>query len=140
MNTAGIELLKSFEGWRSKAYPDPGTGGAPWTIGFGFTRDVQPGDVMTPEEGDARLQYEVAHFEQAVYGLTKQATENQIAAMTCLAYNIGLGNFRNSSVLRMHNAGDAEAADAFLMWSKAAGREMPGLKRRREAERALYLS
>jgi len=141
MNAAGLALLKEFEGWRAKAYPDPATGGAPWTIGYGFTRDVHPGDVMTPAEGDARLQYEVAHFEQAVYALTKHATENQLAAMTCLAYNIGLGNFKASTVLRKHNEGaHFEAANAFLLWNKAANRVMPGLTRRREAERALYVS
>jgi lysozyme len=141
MNAAGLALLKSFEGWRSKAYPDPATGGKPWTIGYGFTRDVEPGDVMTLEEGAERLEYEVAHYEMPVSKYAPKATENQLAAMTCLAYNIGIGNFRISSVLRYHNAGDfAGAADSFLMWDKAAGRRMAGLARRREAERALYLS
>lgn len=141
MNAAGLALLKSFEGWSPKAYPDPGTGGVPWTIGYGFTRDVHQGDVMTPDEGDARLEREVAHFEAGIYAITKAGTENQMAAMTCLAYNIGLTGFRNSSVLRFHNAGNfAAAADAFKMWNQSAGRVMAGLTRRRRAEAELYLS
>lgn len=141
MNAAGLELLKRFEGWRSKAYPDPATGSDPWTIGYGFTKDVRPGDVMTLQQGDDRLQYEVEHFEQGVYAITEQANENQMAALTCLAYNIGLGNFKTSSVLKFHNLGDLPAAaNAFLMWDKANGHTMTGLVRRRAAERALYVS
>ncbi|MEO5568875.1 MAG: lysozyme [Gemmatimonadaceae bacterium] len=138
MNAAGLELLKHFEGWRSRAYPDPATGGKPWSIGYGFTKGVQPGDVMTLEEGEERLKHEVAEFEDGL--AVVPANENQHAAMTCLAYNIGLGNFRVSSVRRFHNLGQFErAADAFLLWIKAAGKVMPGLFRRRRAERSLYL-
>jgi lysozyme len=141
VNAAGLALLKEFEGWRSRAYADPGTRGDPYTIGYGFTRDVNPGDEMTLEQGAARLEYEVAHFEQGVTRLAPIGNENQLAAMVCLAYNIGLSNFRNSSVLRDHNNGDIDgAADAILMWDKSAGRRMPGLSRRREAERKLYLT
>jgi lysozyme len=141
MNAAGIQLLKLFEGWRPKAYPDPGTGGAPWTIGYGFTRGVRPGDTMTLAEGEARLIREVEEYENGVKAAAGTATENQLAAMTCFAYNVGLTGFRGSSVLRFHRAGRfAAAADAFKMWNRAAGREMAGLTRRRQAELELYLS
>jgi lysozyme len=141
MNAAGIQLLKLFEGWRPKAYPDPGTGGAPWTIGYGFTRGVRPGDTMTLAEGEARLIREVEEYENGVKAAAGTATENQLAAMTCFAYNVGLTGFRGSSVLRHHKAGKfAAAADAFKMWNRAAGREMAGLTRRRQAELELYLS
>lgn len=140
MNAAGLELLKHFEGWRERAYPDPATGGKPWTIGYGFTKGVQPGDSMTIDEGEERLKLEVAEYEDGVKEATIAGNENQVAAMTCLAYNIGLGNFRASSVRRFHNLGQFDrAADAFLMWIRAAGKEMPGLFRRRRAERSLYL-
>jgi lysozyme len=141
MNAAGIQLLKLFEGWRPKAYPDPGTGGAPWTIGYGFTRGVRPGDTMTLAEGEARLIREVEEYENGVAAVCGPATENQLAAMTCFAYNIGLTGFRGSSVLRFHKAGKfAAAADAFKMWNRAGGRVMAGLTRRRQAELELYLS
>ncbi len=141
MNQAGIELLKHFEGFRADAYPDPATGGDPWTIGYGFTRGVQPGDTITLEAAEARLKVEVAEFEGDVLRECKRMpSPNQLAALVCLAFNIGLGNFRKSTVLRRHNSGETFAAgNAFLLWDKAAGKKMAGLTRRREAERALYL-
>lgn len=138
MNQAGLDLLKSFEGFRGEAYLDPV--GIP-TIGYGFTKGVLMGDKMTTIEADARLQQEVAEFENGVKAMcTRLPTENQLAAMTCLAYNIGLHAFGGSTVLRRHDAGELyAAAGAFILWNRAGGREMPGLTRRREAERALYL-
>lgn len=135
MNQAGLDLLKNYEGFRADAYLD--MVGVP-TIGYGFTKGVQLGDHMTTIEADARLRDEVAEFEN---GLACGGTENQIAALTCLAYNIGLGNFTASTVRREHIAGNFQAAaDAFRMWDMAGGRIVPGLVRRREAERTLYLS
>lgn len=141
MNQAGIDLLKSFEGFRANAYPDPATGGDPWTIGYGFTKDVKQGDTITPADAEARLRVEVSNFEGGVAGAcTRMPNPNQLAAMTCLAFNIGLGNFKSSTVLKRHNSGENYAASlAFLMWERAAGKIMEGLVRRREAERTLYL-
>lgn len=142
MNQAGIDLLKHFEGFCGAAYPDPATGGDPWTIGYGFTKCVQPGDRITLQDAEDRLKVEMAEFEGGVLALcTRLPTPNQLAALVCLAYNIGLGAFKKSTVLRKHNNGETyAAAGAFLMWVKAAGKTMPGLVRRREAERALYLN
>ena len=135
MNAAGFQLLKDYEGFRSDAYLD--IVGVP-TIGYGFTKGVKLGDHMTVAEADARLADEVAKFEA---GLGLDGTENQLSAMTSLAYNIGLGNFQGSTVKNRHICGDFQgAADAFRLWDKAGGRIVPGLVRRREAERALYLS
>jgi lysozyme len=141
VNKAGIDLLKSFEGFRGAAYPDPATGGQPYTIGYGFTGNVQPGDLMTLDEAEDRLKVEVSRFEEGVLGSCKRMpSPNQLAAMVCLSFNIGLGNFKGSTVLRRHNAGETFAAGgAFLLWNKAAGKVMAGLIRRREAERSLYL-
>lgn len=141
MNQAGIDLLKSFEGFSSIAYPDPASGGDPWTIGYGFTKDVRPGDTITEAEAEDRLRVEVRGFEDGVLSVcTRLPTPNQLAAMSNLAYNVGLANFRSSTVLRRHNAGELyAAAGAFLLWNKAVGKVMAGLTRRREAERALYL-
>ena len=138
MNAAGIALVKSFEGFRAKAYQDMV---GVWTIGYGETRNVMHGDVTTEPEASAHLEVRLAEFEQGVDTLCSHApTENQSSAMTALAYNIGLGAFGRSTVLRKHNAGDFQgAADAFLMWCKAGGDTVPGLQRRRAAERALYL-
>lgn len=139
MNDAGIDLLKDFEGFRERAYLD--IVGVP-TIGYGFTKDVQLGDHMTQAEGQERLKVELAEFEGGVItSCTRLPSPNQLAALVCLAYNIGLAGFRKSTVLRLHNVGDfSGAADAFRMWCKAGGRVVTGLVNRREAERALYLT
>lgn len=141
MNQAGIDLLKHFEGFSGVAYPDPATGGDPWTIGYGFTKGVKPGDVITLADAEDRLKVEMAEFEGGVLTCCNRLpSPNQLAAMTSLVYNIGLANFRSSTVLRRHNAGENfAAAGAFLLWNKAAGKVMQGLINRREAERALYL-
>ena len=133
MNQAGLDLLKNYEGFRSNAYRDlVGV----WTIGYGFTQGVKPGDHITQAEGDARLSKELEKYAPGVEG-----TPNQIAAMTVFAYNIGKPSFDNSTVKRLHVARDFQgAADAFRMWDKAKGRVVYGLVRRRESERALYLT
>lgn len=135
MNQAGYDLLRSFEGFRPDAYLD--IVGVP-TIGYGFTKGVHLGDHMNEDEANARLEIEVGAFEQ---GMHETGTENQLAAMTCLAYNIGLAHFLTSTVRRLHEQEDFQgAANAFRMWNMAGGRIVPGLARRREAERLLYLT
>jgi lysozyme len=135
MNQAGIDLLKNYEGFRENAYLD--LVGVP-TIGYGFTQGVRLGDHMTPEQGEFRLKAELSKFG---LGLGVEGTENQVAAMTCLAYNIGLGNFGGSTVKRLHLKKEYQgAADAFRNWDKAGGKVVYGLVRRRESERELYLT
>lgn len=144
VDARGIILIKSFEGLRLNAYPDPGTGGAPWTIGYGHTGpDVYRGLKITEAQAEALLRQDLARFERGVDRLVEGAFTSQVQfdAMVSLAYNIGLGGFQRSSVLRHHRAGNKlRAAASFLMWVKAAGRTLPGLVRRRNAERKLYLS
>lgn len=119
-----------------------GLSGAPWTQGSGFTKGIGPQSPMMSEvESEARLDAEIAHFAAGVERvLTRPANENQLAAMVSLAFNIGLGAFARSTVLKAHNRGDFDAAArAFALWNKAGGRVMRGLTRRRAAEAALYL-
>ena len=139
MNQAGLELLKRSEGFRSEAYDD-GTGVI--TIGWGFTEGVKRGDTITPAQAEQRLQVEVERFEQGVKALcTREPNENELAAMTSLAYNVGLSAFKGSTVLRLHNAGDyAGASKAFDLWNKAGGQVLAGLVKRRRAEGILYLT
>lgn len=146
-NKAGIDLIKSFEGCRLKAYPDPATGGEPWTIGYGLTSaagiiKVKKGLTITQEQADAYLVQSMAKYEEAVSKALKMApTANQNAAMVSLCFNIGPGAFAKSSVVRKFSAGDiAGAAKSFLLWNKAAGKVMAGLTRRREAEKKLFLT
>lgn len=141
MIQAGLDLLKHFEGCVLTAYPDPGTGGDPWTLGYGFTDGVKPGDTMSQEEADARLAIEVASYEHSVRDMLQATTtEAQLSALVCIAYNIGRGALKTSTLLRKHNSLDYSGCAAeFPRWNRAGGRVMPGLARRREAERNLYL-
>lgn len=148
VSKAGIELIHSFEGFRSEAYVDPGTGGLPITIGFGSTTDeegrpIKLGTVWSRERAAARFQKDLDRFAAGVLDALDGAptTQGQFDACVSLAYNVGLANFRGSTLLKLHKAGDyAGARQQFGRWNKAAGRVMAGLTRRRAAEAALYAS
>jgi GH24 family phage-related lysozyme (muramidase) len=146
INAAGLMVIKSFEGLATTAYPDPGTGGEPWTIGYGHTSaagapKVYPGLKITAAQAEEILKRDLGVFENAVVrAVTRPPTSNQFAALVSFAFNVGPSNFRSSTLLKKHNAGDfAGAANEFLKWVYAGGRVMAGLQRRRKAERALYL-
>lgn len=138
----GIDLIKSSEGLRLTAYPDPATGGEPWTIGYGTTRGVKPGMKITATQAEEYLKTDVGRFEPELARLVKvPLTQHQWDALMCFVYNLGSANLASSTLLKLLNAGDyARAADQFPRWNKAAGKEMPGLTKRRAAEQALFLS
>jgi lysozyme len=142
----GVNLIKSFEGFRADAYPDPGTGAEPWTIGYGSTltatgERVHRGMKVTEEEAVALLAATLGKYEAAVSkAVTQPLKQHQFDACVSLCYNIGAGNFSGSTLVKHLNAGHFnQAADAFLSWKRAAGRVMPGLIRRRQAERLMFL-
>jgi lysozyme len=146
-----VRIIQEFEGLhkvrpdgRIEAYPDPGSGGDPWTIGWGSTgKGIERGTIWTREQAEQRFREDVGVFGAGVKSLLNgtPTTDQQMAALVSLAYNIGLGAFSRSTVLRRHLAGAYDAAaDAFGAWNKAAGRVLPGLTRRRAAEAALYRS
>ncbi len=124
--------------------------GNPWTCGIGRTRGVTIDTRMSRAQAMADMRAELEMIaEQVLDVCTLQPNENELAAMTSLAYNIGMGRdlpggpagFRTSTVLRAHNRGDKHAAArAFGLWNKAKGQVMAGLERRRKAESALYLT
>ncbi|ECI2457664.1 lysozyme [Salmonella enterica subsp. enterica] len=138
----GISLIKQFEGCRLNAYPDPATGGAPWTIGYGHTgNDVRPGMVWTQVQADSALISDLAQCERAISRLVKVTlTQNQFDALVSFVFNVGSGNLQSSTLLRKLNSGDYRgAADEFPRWNKADGKVMAGLTKRRAAERELFL-
>lgn len=139
INEAGLALIRQFEGCRLKAYKCPA---GVWTIGYGWTHGVKPGDHWTQEQAEKMLIQGLDQYENAVQsaiGLNK-TTNNQFSAFVSICYNIGVGNFVKSSMLRHHKTGDyAKAANAFLLWNKAGGKVLNGIIKRRQAERALYL-
>jgi len=103
---------------------------------------VYPGMVITQAEAEAILRRDLQVFETGVRNaLTIATNSDQFSAMVSFAFNVGVGDFSGSTLLRKHNAGDfAGAANEFLRWVYAGGQFLPGLERRRKAERALYLS
>lgn len=143
----GIALIKCYEGCRLTAYPDPGTGGAPWTIGYGWTlpvdgKPVRPGMTIDQTTADRLLKTGLVSYENDVLKIVKvKLTQGQFDALVSFAYNIGSRALSNSTLLKKLNSGDIKgAADEFLRWNKAGGKALNGLTRRREAERALFLS
>ena len=152
---AGIALIKRFEGCARlcadgmiEAYPDPGTGGAPWTIGWGATgRDrfnggsIGPGTRWTQAQCDARLAQDLERYAAEVAAAIRTApatTQNQFDALVSFHYNTGA--IARATLTRRHIVGDhAGAALEFARWNRAGGRVLKGLVRRRAAEAELYL-
>jgi len=143
----GMDLIKQFEGCARvrpdgmiEAYPDPGTGGAPWTIGWGATgSDIGPNTRWTQAQCDQRLEEDVARHAKDVLRALENAptTQNQFDALVSFHYNTGA--IHSATLTRKHKAGDFEGAAAeFARWNKAGGRVMNGLTRRRAAEAKLY--
>lgn len=134
---AGLGLVKTFEGCKLSAYLCPAN--IP-TIGYGRTRGVKLGQTITQAQADAWLVEEYDEFEAGVRKLVKvPLTANQLGALTSFAYNLGLGNLKSSTLLKLLNARDYDGAAAqFARWNKAAGRVLAGLTKRRAAEVALF--
>jgi GH24 family phage-related lysozyme (muramidase) len=143
----GLALIKQFEGCarkrpdgRFEAYPDPGTGGDPWTIGWGATGpDVNPDTVWTQAECDARLEADLVRFAAEVARELgdSRTSQQQFDALVSFHYNTGA--IGRATLTRLHKAGDhGGAAAEFGKWVHAGGRRLAGLVRRREAEAALY--
>lgn len=134
-------LVKRSEGDVLKAYPDPATGGAPWTIGYGHTGpEVHPGMVVTQQEAEAILEQDLFKVGRQVAKVIKvELTQDEFDALVCFVFNIGIGNFMKSTMLKLINEGRFDAAaDEFDKWTKAAGHVMPGLVTRRHDEKDLF--
>lgn len=135
-----IALLKRFEGCRLRAYRDVV---GVWTIGWGETLGVKPGMVWTQAYADSRLRLRAKAFLMATLKACPAlaAFPERLAAAASLAYNIGMGAFKASTVCRASRHGEWQrAADAFLLWNKAGGKPVRGLTLRRAEEREVFLS
>lgn len=141
MSMEGQRVLKYFESCKLKAYWD--ATGKVWTIGWGHTGpDVYEGLVITQAQADQLLQMRlVREFAPAVLGAISGPMEQyEFDAMVDLAYNIGVAAFQSSTLVRKFNAGDRSgAAEEFPRWNKSGGQVLMGLRRRRAADRALFL-
>jgi GH24 family phage-related lysozyme (muramidase) len=155
ISPAGTALIKRFEGCARlrtdglvEAYPDPGTGAAPWTIGWGATgRDhvhggrIGPDTVWTQAQCDARLAEDLARYAAEVAAAIGDAPTSQGQFDALVSFHYNTGAIGRASLTRKHREGDtAGAAREFARWNRAGGRVLKGLVRRREAEAELYLS
>ena len=139
---AAVALIKEFEGCKLNAYPDPGSGAEPFTIGFGHTGGVNEGDTITQDQAEQFLRDDLSNVAAQVASVAPQTvTANQLAALISFTYNLGFGNLRNSTLVKMLWNGDTQgAADQFPLWNHSCGAVLPGLVTRRAAERALFLT
>jgi len=155
VSSACIEGIKKDEGVRFRPYRCPAL---LWTVGVGHV--IDPNHIRTPfnerkglnipdgwdrvlsmAEVDRILAEDLATFERGVLRLCPQGlTQGRFDALVSFSFNVGLGNLQRSTIRMKHNRGEYEAAaDAFLAWTKAGGKELPGLVKRRKHEREMYL-
>lgn len=133
----GIDLIKEYEGLHLTPYLCPG---GIWTIGWGHTRTVYKGMQITQNEAEILLRQDLQNVELAVMqAVTVPLNENQFSALVSFAFNVGLGNFQRSTLLKLLNRGWYEQVPAqFMRWNRARGEVLGGLSRRRAAEARLW--
>ena len=141
-----LSIAKPFEGFEPNPYPDPGSGGEPWAIGFGSTLDAsdKPVTPQTPaisynDACDLAMRDMYRAFQRIESDIAASMTIHEVAAIMDFIYNVGAGNFKNSTLLRLiNNKQYAMAAEQFERWDEAGGKVMAGLLRRRLAEHAVF--
>ena len=139
------DFVAQFEGFSAKAYQDTAN---VWTIGYGSTfnpitkNKVKSGNIITKNEALEWLNIELNNVSDSVKSVVKVTlSDNQLNALVSFTYNVGIGNLRKSTLLKLLNVGKyKEAADQFLLWNKAGGQVLKGLTKRRQAEKDLFLS
>ena len=137
-SNVGIDLIKSFEGCILKAYKCPA---GVWTIGYGHTAGVEEGQKITQAQAEELLKEDLKRFETYIENLvTVKINQYQFDALVSFCYNIGPGNLKTSTLLKLLNKGDYEgAAEQFDRWVKAGDKKLAGLVKRRAAEKELFL-
>lgn len=151
VSASGVDMIHRWEGCAKKlsngmirAYPDPGTGGKPWTIGYGSTRNldgsaIQPGTEMTLAEVKKLGRHDVDRHAEDVRRFLRDAPTSQAQFDALVSFHYNTGALPRSTLGRKHKAGDfAGAYREFARWNKAGGRVMRGLTRRRTEEATLY--
>lgn len=141
VSKTGIDLIKKFEGLRLDAYRCPA---GYLTAGYGHRSNVTKDTVMTEEEAENLLKQDLKTFEQGLCKMLNaeelNVTQNQFDALISFAFNLGLSALAGSTLWRLFTHGDIQgAADEFPKWIYAGGKPLEGLKRRRQAERELFL-
>jgi len=139
ISDSGLEMLKQFEGLRLKAYQDSA---GVWTIGYGHTKTAYPGMVITRSEAERLLRQDLQRFEKGVRDrVSVPLTQNQFDALVSFSFNVGVGAFSKSTLLKRLNQKDyAGAKQEFRRWVYAGGRRLQGLVNRRNREARLFAS
>jgi lysozyme len=134
----GLDFIKRWEGCRTNAYKCPA---GVWTIGYGHTKDVKPGMMISHGQADELLLEDLKGFEDVVrQSVTVALNQNQFDALVSFTFNVGKGAFKSSTLLRLLNSGNYQAASAqFGKWTYAGKQVLPGLVARREAEYQLFM-
>lgn len=137
-SAAIIAAIATNEGFRSKAYQDVV---GVWTIGYGETKNVKPGDVTTKERAMVKLGESVnAHTKGMVACIKVPISQNEFDAYASFTYNVGVGAFCRSTLARLLNEKKyAQACQELLKWDYAGGKKWPGLTRRRKEEYAICM-
>lgn len=133
---AGVDLIKQHEGCRLTAYKCPA---GVWTIGYGHTgSDVKQGLTITPAKAEQLLKADLAKFEKHVQNFDHKYhwAQNEFDALVSFAFNVGSINQLTANKTRTKD----QIAQAMLLYNKAAGKVLPGLTKRRQAERQLFLT
>jgi lysozyme len=137
LSNKGHDLLKYFEGCELEAYQDSV---GVWTIGYGHTKGVHEGMVITQEQAEQMLLDELKEYEGYVEDMVEvELTQEQFDALVVWVYNLGPTNFKNSTLLKRINEGNFEDVPYQMKrWNKAGGKVLLGLERRREAEAKMF--
>ncbi len=133
----GINLIKRFEGLRLEAYRCPA---GVWTIGYGHTKGVKEGDIITEEQAEHFLKKDLEPVEKVVNRECMGINQNQFDALVSFVFNVGETAFCRSTLLKCVKANPANLniKGEFARWNKAGGMILAGLLRRRRAETELY--
>jgi len=138
LSEKGEKLIKSFEGYRAKAYKPHAKD--VWTIGYGSTLNVYEGMKITKEEAQQMFESDVRKFVRAVNKLVKvPLTQNQFDALVSFTYNVGVNAFKKSTLRRKLNSGKYdEVPEQFMRWVYSGGKKFSGLEKRRKKEAKLF--
>ncbi len=136
-NESGIALIKNYEGLHLAPYLCPAR---IWTIGYGHSRTVRAGMVITADQAGQLLDEDLKLVERAITRLvTVPLNDNQFSTLVSFVFNVGVSNFEQSTLLKLLNRGWYEQVPAQLTrWNRAHGEVLGGLSRRRAAESRLW--
>lgn len=139
ISDAGINFIKRWEGFRSRAYLCPAN---VLTIGYGHTKTVVPNQTITEYQGEQLLKQDLVRFEKAVNNLvTVPINQRQFDALVSFSFNCGVSALNRSTLLRRLNRGDySGSANEFRKWVHGGGKKLPGLVSRRREEKKMFNS